>query len=124
MIAGHDDLRPGQRIQKAPRFPELRRFRTLGEIAGDHDEMGLQRLDRAAQRIEQRAIDAPEVQVGEVDEGAHRVSPLAFAARHDHAQPARPDAIRERRVHDSHFAVCRNVQASVSRLDVDRLRRG
>ena len=40
----------------------------LREVAGDGDEIGLQRIHRAQQRIDQGRIDPAEVKIREVDE--------------------------------------------------------
>jgi hypothetical protein len=40
----------------------------LREIAGDGDEIRLQRVHGAQQRLDQGRIDAAEMQVGEMDE--------------------------------------------------------
>ena len=87
---------------------ELRAARALREVARDDDEVGAGGRDGRAQRLEQPRIDAAEVQVGEMDEGAHRCRLRARAlARPPAASPQarRPDTIVQRRRHHRHLAV-------------------
>jgi len=72
VIPGHHDLRLRQRIEKGARLLELRRAGPLREVAGDCDEVGLDGLDRGVQRRQCGQVHAPEVQVRQVDDGAHR----------------------------------------------------
>ncbi len=67
MITRHDDLRLWQSIEKRTRLLELMRTRTLCQIAGDCDEVRLNIADATYQRIDQQRIDAPEVQVRQMN---------------------------------------------------------
>jgi hypothetical protein len=69
-----------QRIEKSARFPKLAGTRTLCEIAGNDDHVRLELLDRPPQRFEDLCVDAAEVKVRQMDDGAHDLSTLASKA--------------------------------------------
>src|SRR5258706_3362927 len=71
VVAGHDQQRTRQRVEKAPGVAELGRLGALRQVAGYRYEMGPQRLHPPRKRRKQRAIDAPEVQIREVHQHSH-----------------------------------------------------
>ena len=71
VVAGDDDLRPWQAFEESARFPKLFSACALCQIAGDDDERRLQFINELNERIDELVIDAPEVDVGEVDENPH-----------------------------------------------------
>ena len=75
VVARHDDLRCRQAREEVARRGEQLAARALRQVAGDDDDVGADPLHRRDQRVEQRRVDAAEVQVRQVDEGAHRRQP-------------------------------------------------
>ena len=71
VVPRHDEQRSRERIEKAPRVAELRRFRALGQVAGNHHQVRLHGAHALCQRREQRVIDAPEMQIREMDHDSH-----------------------------------------------------
>ena len=79
MVSGHDDLGLREPREEVAGLPELDATRALGQVAGNHDDVGMDRLRRRGQRVELRAIDAAEVQVGKVHHDLHGASPFLFS---------------------------------------------
>ena len=81
VVARHHDLRraaAGRGRRALPRTARLRaRWVRSPETA---TRSGVASATAREQRLDQRGVDAPEVKVGEVDEGAHRVSSQAGAS--------------------------------------------
>jgi len=74
VIAGHDDLRLGQPGEKIACLLELFGPRTLGEVARDDHDIGLDELHRLQQRIKPGVVELPEMNVGKMKQCAHRRS--------------------------------------------------
>jgi hypothetical protein len=72
VVAGDDERPEGQRIEKGACFDELAAERALGEIARDRHQIGRGRADRLNERREQPPVEAAEVQVGKMNDGAHQ----------------------------------------------------
>ena len=71
VIARHNQMWPRQRVEKCARLAELPRPRPLGEIARHGDQVGRDRLDRVTDDVDDDRIDAAEMEVREMNEGAH-----------------------------------------------------
>ena len=71
VIARHDDLRERNPFEKLPRRDVFDRARALREVAGDRDDVRLRFTDERDQRIENRRMNAAEMQIRKVDERAH-----------------------------------------------------
>ena len=80
MVSRHDYLRLRQRFQPFARGVELPRLGALREVAGNHDEVRIERFDPRAQRREEPFVDRAEVQVGELDDGPQAASRRSLAA--------------------------------------------
>jgi hypothetical protein len=78
VITRHDDPRRLDRFQKCPRLFELRALRALGQIARDGHEIRPDPVDKGDQRSEDRLIDLPEMQIGEMDDGAHATTTITL----------------------------------------------
>jgi hypothetical protein len=63
VVAGHDDLRARQAVEKLPRLLELVRARALRQVARDDQQRRPRLVHGLRQRPHQRRVDAPEVQV-------------------------------------------------------------
>jgi hypothetical protein len=72
MIAGHDDLWTGKRIQKAPGFFKLCPFGALREITGDDNQIWFGGPNAPDQCLDGCMPQASEVRIGEMSYGAHR----------------------------------------------------
>ena len=59
MIAGHDNFRKRDRIQKVARFQKLPGARALGQVAGYCDEIGFRDRDEIEQRPDDRGCARP-----------------------------------------------------------------
>ena len=75
MIPGNDDLRSGKCVEEHPRPLELLTPRTLRQVAGDCDHVGLNQSDRRNQRAYCRLMGAAEVNVRQMDYGFDAASP-------------------------------------------------
>jgi hypothetical protein len=71
VIARHHDLRAGQGVEEGARLLELLALRTLGQVAGNDDDVRRDRMDQVAQRSQQCLVDTSEMQVGQVDDCSH-----------------------------------------------------
>lgn len=80
MVARHHQLRVRQGVQELTRLLELGAACALGEVARDHDQVGFQLMHLGDQRRDDLRIGAAEVQVGEMDDGAHQSSPHSLAS--------------------------------------------
>src|SRR4051812_862347 len=81
VVARHDDLRLRQRVEKRTRLLELVRTRPLCKVARDCDEIRFNLSHGADQRINQRRIDASEVQVREMNYRSHYAPSLGTSTR-------------------------------------------
>ena len=77
VIARHDDLRERQAAEKRRRLLELPPPRALRQIARHRNQIGMDRRDAFHQRRDDALVEAAEVQIGEMNDRAHRVSPPA-----------------------------------------------
>ena len=77
VIAGNDELRERQRIEECARLLKLPASGALREVAGNGDEIRLDGRDALDERRDDPLVEAAEVQIGEVDEGAHPFSQRA-----------------------------------------------
>ena len=68
VIAGHDDLRLGQLIEKCTRFDELARAGALRQISGDGYQIRIDAFDRLDQRRNDLSVDAAEMYIGKMDD--------------------------------------------------------
>ena len=73
VVAGHDEHRNAQAIEKLARGEELAAPRPLGEVTRHGDERRCDRLDGLHQRLDDPRIHAAEVNVGEVRDGRHGI---------------------------------------------------
>ena len=83
VVARDDDLRKRQAVEKGAGGGELQPARPLREIAGDHHDIGPCLQQSLAQRRQDESVDAPEVQIGNVGDGAHGSGVLSFPRRHN-----------------------------------------
>ena len=85
VVAGDDESRGRQLIEKGSRLLELAAPGALREVARDCDEIRSDLVDRADERLHEPRVDAAEMNVGEMHDGPHRVSSEAAprAARLD-----------------------------------------
>ena len=79
MVAGDDQHRAGQAIEEGSRGAELARTRALREIAAHRDEARRARPQLGEERLRDRRVLLPEVQVRDVGYGAH--GPLGTITR-------------------------------------------
>ena len=63
--------RIAQPFEELAGFAELLGARALREIAADDDEVGLQLVDLAFDRLDQALVVRAEVQVGKMDDASH-----------------------------------------------------
>ena len=71
MIARDHDLGGWKRVQKAARCLKLNDPGPLREISGNNDKIRFDPSNRRNQRLEQRPVDASEVQIRQMDYGSH-----------------------------------------------------
>ena len=76
MVARHDDLRPRQAVEKVTCLLELGAAGALREVARDHHHVRFQPLDERAQGCQQVRVDPAEMQVGQMHDGTHDLTPL------------------------------------------------
>ena len=106
MVARHDQLRRRETPQVIGGRSVLLLARPLREIAADHQQRGRALGQVLDQSLDHRAVGAPEVDVGDVGDGPHRLTRgLRDLTRDDHLQSAAPDPVAQRRLHVDHFAV-------------------
>jgi len=72
VVAGHDQLRLRQQIEKRTRRPELPRERALREVPGHDEHIGTKIAHRSAERVGHSGVDAPEMEVREVNDRTHQ----------------------------------------------------
>jgi hypothetical protein len=63
--------RVAQPLEELARFLELLGPRALGEIAADHDEVGLFLMNALLDRLDQPRIVRTEMQIRQMDEASH-----------------------------------------------------
>ncbi len=73
VVARHDDLGAGQGVEPGARGDELGALGALAQVARNDDEVGAERLHLRAQGRKQRRVDAAEMQVGQMNYGAHGI---------------------------------------------------
>jgi hypothetical protein len=119
VIARNDDLGPRKRVEIGARFAKLARFRPLRQVTRNHHYIGLEFPHGPSQRLEHGGIDAAEMQIGEVGDGAHdsAFAPVGVLVRNEHPQRPRPYRIHERGLHHRHLTVSGDVQALVPCFD-------
>ena len=71
MVARNNNLRNRHPLQQPPGILILPLARPLGEIAADHDQVGLQLKQVVDERLDGRGVDPAEVEIGDVREGGH-----------------------------------------------------
>jgi len=59
-------------LQEAASFRELLGLGALGKVAADHDEVGLQFIDAAFNRLHQPRVMRAEVQIGQMNDASHK----------------------------------------------------
>src|SRR5471032_1635493 len=77
VITGHNDLWARQAVEKMACGDKFRTAGALAQVAGYHHHVRLQALDQCAQGRQQGRIDAAEVQVRQMHDGAHVRPPLS-----------------------------------------------
>ena len=81
MIAGHHDLRRWQRVEKTTGLPKLLGTRTLRKVPRNANQVGFYSRDQLDKRFDQRMVDATEMEVRQVNKGAHaRLRCFAYTA--------------------------------------------
>jgi hypothetical protein len=85
VIAWDDDLGKWKLPQKGSGLQELAPSGSLREITRDRDEIRRDRADDVNERRHDSRIDAPEMKVGQMDDGSHSLTPRVAAPS------ARPD---------------------------------
>ena len=81
VIAGYDDLRLRQPVEKRPRFAEFCGARPHREVAGDHEHVRLDGADRGNQGFDRGRVHPPEMDIGEMDEDAAHAGTRTRSAR-------------------------------------------
>jgi hypothetical protein len=71
MIARHDNLRPGQAVEKSTRFLKLMRAGTLRQISGHGYQIGVDLLHRLNQRSYHMSVNAAKMDVGKMNYRTH-----------------------------------------------------
>ena len=74
VVAGHAEhlvAALAQPFEEFAGFAKLLGARALGEVAADHDQVGLELVDFAFDRLDQPLVVRAEMKVGEMDEAGH-----------------------------------------------------
>ena len=79
MIARHDDLRLGQRIEESACLLEFAGVRALRQVAADDHDIWLGSGNRVRQRGQSCRVGASEMQVREMSHDAQGLRPFAQA---------------------------------------------
>lgn len=131
MVAGHHEMHPGQRFEELARLGELGRPGMLDKVPGNYHEVRREFLDDLDEGRYGHQMSVAEVQVGEVNQGAHNglTEPLRFRNRHALLMSRYPDAecttthVRlHGRGHTSHLTIGSNPEVTMRSFEAQSRR--
>jgi hypothetical protein len=67
VVAGYREPRRREAVEERPRLAELGRAGAVGDVAAGDDQVGPDRRDPRAQRLDRTRVVPPEVRVRDVD---------------------------------------------------------